>query len=223
MTTYQNRCIFGMHGISNELLAPEVQKVQNALSNSVFSGITPSPAEVLSVLSSFVSVQEQCSLRNFQSLPVRDHLRVVVLDMMLAQLDGVNNLAKGNVDILSVSGFRLRKRPTPAALPAKGVIIYIKPGANRGEFVVKYQGARNSKFFLIEAVEENGTVHTFSTTKTEFTISQFAEGSKLAISMRISNAKGFGPWSDSVNYVVPLSDSLHKPTQPGNDANLKVA
>lgn len=204
ITNYYDRCALGMRDISNDLLVTKAKTIQNALSNPIFNTISPSPAEVNIVWTAFAEAQEQVSLRNYRLVPVRNNLRKELLKLLRAQCDGVNNLAQGNPDILAVCGFDLHKKPKRHPVPAKGVVLSISAGVERRAFVIKMKGEKGRDFYLIEVLEENGNRHLFSTTKTSYVIAEFEEGARLQVFVRTSNAAGFGPWSEGVNYIVPL-------------------
>jgi hypothetical protein len=222
-TTYKDQLVFGLTSLNNNNLITAVARIEVKLENPIFMTITPTPAEVRVVLANFTQLQQQYDSGNREQAPYLEQLRADLLKMMRVQFDGVSYVAQGDKEILSLSGFPVKKAPTRATTPPEAQIRKIASGALRGSIKVSLEPWRPRKFYQVEVIGASGKEMTYTGVKPSFLVTDFAPGEAVKISACYHNSAGIGPWSPKLEFVVPASDAVQRPDKTGNDKNMKVA
>jgi hypothetical protein len=198
--------------------------VQEALAAPMFNTIQPSAAEVMPMINNLQGLWTLSEHRNYQSKGVRDALRYQIEDMLKQQCYYVNALANGNMDLLSFCGFELNKVPSSQPLPLRPIIKDISTTGVGGEVLVSLQGSRQTKYFVLETRDAQGSlIREATSTRVKAKVSDLPVGVLLSVRVQAFNAKGRSPWtvdfpfmigtvgnSESVFVMKPASDNTGK-------------
>jgi hypothetical protein len=181
-----------MNKLSNGDLLFGAQRIQEKLSIPEYGAVQPSPAEVLPVLEKFKLLHYRCEARDYSLIAARNQCRHEVLQLLRQQCESVNAIAWGNVKLLEMSGFPLRKPKSPTVLPAQTWINSVNPGVESGSIVVRLKPIPNCKYYIVTVVNQDGTSSEHISLKSKVLIENLSPATFVSISARAFNSAGGG-------------------------------
>lgn len=197
----KRRCIYGMQNFTVDNLIKKAKLIQDQLSAPEYVTIVPTPSEVMTLINQLSDAQSQCSKHNYQGIPVRNQLRTQLEDMLRFQCVAVNALAKGNLVLLSRSGFDLNKEQGKRPVPEQGRISSFKPLEQEGKVKIFYSGIKGRDYYEIRAVSI-GFEQTVISTKPYAFIDNLPLGQEIKITYRAVNPNGEGMWSPNIDCLL---------------------
>ncbi len=197
----KRRCIYGMQNYKVNDLIERAILIQDQLSAPQYAAVSPTPAEVMVCIGQLRAIQKQCNNHNYQGLPVRNQLREQLEDMLRFQCISVNALAKGDIVLLSGSGFDLNKEQGKRPVPEQGIITSVSKMDKEGQVKILYQGIKGRDYYEVRAVAA-GFERTIISTKPHAVIDKLPLGVEIKITYRAVNPRGEGMWSPTVDCLL---------------------
>jgi len=222
MSNEKNKCVLGMRHLSVADFIQEAQKRQTALSHPAFSSVVPQPAIVSGLIAQLIVANGHCISRNFTFLPQRNQLVKDIIGMIGLQCDGVNNLAQGNLDLLVLSSFPLKRAYGARPIPEVGRMLKIETGRETGEIILQAQANKEKTYYLFEVLQADGKVILHVSQKSRAMVPHIAQDMDISVRVCIGNARGMGAWSEYLKFITPRVAS--QPLQNAADSgSLKIA
>ncbi len=187
-----------------------VRHIQSKLDNSLFSIMTPTPAEVMAKMDELKVFQDEIARRDRGRLGQRNEVRKAIERMVSKQCAFVNAIADGDLSVLEVSGFELNKVRGKRPLPTVGSTPNTTPLGN-GEVIIEATGIQNHDFVELQVNGPGGSSYHYSGLYAKFEINNLPVGVVLKARMRGINCHGEGEWTGSVTFIV------HGSAQHGNN------
>lgn len=196
---------FSKRSISNFIY--KAGSIQSALSESMFSTITPAPSEVLPLINEMKQLANQTELGNYLCKARRDTVRQEIERMLTRQCFSVNALAAGDMIILLQSGFDINKVPTAVPLPNLPVIKTIALGSADNSVDVQIMGCRQARNYIIEIRDiNNNLIREASSTRMMANVTGLPSGIMLRARVYAENASGRSLWTVYYSFMLNSID-----------------
>jgi len=178
--------------------------IEEALSQTQYNQVTPTPAEVLPIIAALESAQAKCDLRNYEWIPVRNDLLKQMQVAVRKQCNSVNTIANGDPNYLAFCGFGLSKIPAPHQEPEQGAVKkMVDKGQGTAIFTMKT--LKFCSFYELQ-IEGAGNLNiSVSATVAKFKVAEMPMGVILKARVRGVNNKGVGLWSPWVDFSLSLT------------------
>jgi hypothetical protein len=129
------------------------------------------------------------------------------LDGLLTQLGNyVDNVSGGDEVKINSAGMDVKKERSSSGLPGKIIGLNATVGDNAGEISLYWDKDDVAKSYLVEIAADAATLVWQSgmvSTKTRANLKNLISATRYYIRVAAVGAAGQGPWSDTVNKVVP--------------------
>jgi hypothetical protein len=130
-----------------------------------------------------------------------------ILDSLLTQLGTyVENISSGDEVKINSAGMDVKRERSSSGLPGKITGINATVGDNAGEIGLYWDKDDAAKSYVVEIAPEASPMVWQSglvSTKTRATVKNLTSATRYYIHVAAVGAAGQGPWSDTVNKVVP--------------------
>lgn len=194
---YTPKCVYRSGVLTPNNLTAKAEEVQDKLvAGPQYSGIVPSPPEVMSLVVQLRALQAKCAARDFTQRLQRDTTAKALDRALSAQCRWINAMANGDQDFLTGSGFALNKVPTPRPAPATPVIRKVLPQP-AGQVIVVVRADQDIECYQAKVTGPNGFVQWQTELTSKLKISELPIGPKLEVTVRAINSKGRSNWCNT--------------------------
>ncbi len=217
---YTPKCVYRSGVLTPNNLTAKAEEVQQKLqAGPQYSGIAPSPPEVMALVVQLRALQAKCAARDFTQRLQRDTTAKSLDKALSAQCRWINAMANGDQDFLTGSGFALNKVPTPRQAPATPVIKKVLPQP-AGQVIVVVRAEKDIECFQAKVTGPNGFVQWQTELTSKLKISELPIGPKLEISVRAINSKGRSNWCNAISFYLSHNSGVGNETNEHADNNL---
>lgn len=194
--------------IYNDIQLHEVTThiIECMASNPHFPDPTPALSTVSSLNALYSEALKETINGDHESITIKNAARKK-LEQILRQLAlYVQNTAEDNAEIISTSGFAIRK-PSKASLPLDKVTgITLQSGININSIIIKWNKVERARFYEVayaDAPTSNTSNWTYATTtKTRMAIAGLIKGKPYSFKVAAAGSNPARNWSDPVNSFI---------------------
>ncbi len=199
----KRRCKVGIQKLKQYEFISRARMIQTSLLQQPFVQISPSTEEVNAVLNRLQRIQMEIMSKNFSQVALRNELRKEAEEMLQRQCRFVNRVAKGDLRIMTQSGFPLTKEPKKKPIPSLSRITSVKAMPEPGTAQLRFKASKGRDRYEIQVFARNYEPILFTSTVPNMILDNLPVNTMMQVTVRGVNGRGAGEWCHSVNFIIP--------------------
>lgn len=185
----------------NELIAL-ASRIQTGLQDPMFSGVVPSPAEVMPKVIQLKNYWLETERKNYSCIPRRDELENEIKTILSLQCMAVNGLAQGSLYILERSGFDLARTASNPGIAAPPANVRVSRGMEAWHVKVRFGSIPSRQYYDVHVTDAAGNDYHYTCRNTTCIITDLAPNQEIRIRVRAVNSSGEGEYTCSTAYYI---------------------